>query len=53
MPAKKTHHMSKFGKLSGSVAREYERKGVSPARAKKIGKAVAGKVAREKHGKGK
>ena len=40
--------MSKFGKLSGSITREYERKGYSKAKASRIGKATAGKVAREK-----
>lgn len=40
--------MSKFGKLSGAVTREYERKGYSKAKARKIGRATAGKIAREK-----
>lgn len=40
--------MSKFGKLSGSITREYERKGFPKSRAEKIGRATAGKIAREK-----
>ena len=38
----------KFDKLSGKVEREYEKKGVSPSKAKQIGNAVAGQIAREK-----
>jgi hypothetical protein len=38
----------KFDKLSGKVEREYENKGVSPSKAKQIGNAVAGQIAREK-----
>ena len=38
----------KFKKLERHVEREYEKKGYSPARADYIGKAVAGRVAREK-----
>lgn len=40
-----------FAKLSGNVASEYEKKGMSPARAKEVGAAVAAKVGREKYGK--
>lgn len=39
---------SPFGKLSGKVTKEYERKGYSKAKAAQIGKATAGKIAREK-----
>lgn len=38
----------KFGKLSGSITREYERKGFSKAKASYIGHATAGKIARLK-----
>ena len=38
----------KFDKLSGKVEREYQNKGVSPSKAKQIGNAVAGQIAREK-----
>lgn len=41
---------SRFKKLSGSVAKEYEKKGDSATSAKKIGAAVAAKVGREKFG---
>lgn len=41
----------KFTKLSNSVAREYEKKGMSSAQAKKVGNAVAGKIANEKKNK--
>ena len=39
---------SKFNKLSGKVAKEYEKKGDSSKTAKRIGAKVAGKVANEK-----
>lgn len=42
-----------FKRLKGKVAREYEKKGYSRARANRIGAATAGKVAREKKGKRK
>ena len=38
----------KFVKLEKHVEREYEKKGYSRKKAEYIGKAVAGKVAREK-----
>ena len=38
----------KFDKLSNKVDKEYQNKGVSPAKAKQIGNAVAGQIAREK-----
>lgn len=37
-----------FNRLSGKVTRSYEKKGYSKKRAEYIGKATAGKVAREK-----
>ena len=37
-----------FNRLAGKVTRSYERKGVPKKRAEYIGKATAGKVAREK-----
>lgn len=40
----------RFAKLSGSVEREYEAKGVSPKRAKAIGAAVAADAGRKAHG---
>lgn len=40
-----------FNKLKNRIAREYEQKGYSKQRAQKIGRATAGKVAREKRGK--
>lgn len=40
-----------FNRLKNKVARSYEKKGYSPARAQKIGRATAGKVANEKRGK--
>lgn len=40
--------VSKFDKLSNKVTREYEKKGVSAKKARQIGNATAGKVAREK-----
>ena len=44
---------SRFKKLSGSVAKEYEKKGDSSEKSKKIGAAVAAKVGREKYGEKK
>lgn len=41
---------SRFKKVSGSVAKEYEKKGDSPKKAKEIGAAVAAKAGREKYG---
>ena len=41
----------KFVRLEKHVEREYEKKGYSPKRAEYIGKAVAGKVARERRKK--
>lgn len=40
--------VSKFGRLSGKIAREYERRGFSRKRAIAIGRATAGQVARRK-----
>lgn len=40
-----------FKKLEGRVAREYRRKGYSAKRAAYIGKATAGKVARQRRRK--
>jgi len=48
---RKPRKRSGFSVLSGTVTREYERKGYSKKRASKIGHATAGKVAREKRGK--
>ena len=42
MPGRKGKHIG-FDKLASKATRFYERKGVSPKRAKKIGKKVAGK----------
>lgn len=39
----------KFNALERKVAREYEGRGYSPARAERIGTAVAGKVATARH----
>ena len=39
-----------FDKVSGSVAKGYEKKGKSPEEAERIGDAVAAKVGREKFG---
>lgn len=44
---------SRFKKLSGSVAKEYEKKGDSAKTSKRIGAAVAAKVGREKYGDSK
>lgn len=41
---------SRFRKISGSVAKEYEKKGDSAKTAKRIGGAVAAKIGREKYG---
>lgn len=38
----------KFDKLKNTVAKEYEKKGMSAAQAQKIGAGVAGNVARAK-----
>lgn len=40
-----------FNKLKNKVTREYEKKGYSKEKAQQIGRATAGKVAREKKGK--
>jgi len=40
----------RFNRLAGQVAREYERKGYSPSRARYIGRAVAGRVAHQREG---
>ena len=40
----------RFKKLSGSVAKSYEKKGMSKAKAEKIGAAVAAKAGRKKYG---
>jgi hypothetical protein len=40
--------VSKFGRLSSRITREYERKGYSRKRAKHIGRATAGRIARRK-----
>lgn len=37
-----------FAGLAARITREYERKGYSRSRARQIGRATAGKVAREK-----
>ena len=37
-----------FDKLSRKIEREYEKKGFSHVKAKRIGNATAGKIAREK-----
>lgn len=44
---------SRFKKVSGSVEKEYEKKGKSAGAAKKIGAAVAAKVGRAKYGEKK
>lgn len=44
---------SRFKKLSGSVAKEYEKKGDSAKTAKRIGAAVAAKVGDKKYGASK
>lgn len=41
---------ARFKHVSGTVAQEYEKKGMSAAKAKSVGKAVAAKVGREKYG---
>jgi hypothetical protein len=38
----------KFDKLAKTVEKEYEKKGKSKKKSEEIGKAVAGKIAREK-----
>jgi len=40
----------RFAAVSGSVAQEYEKKGVSAAKAKEIGGAVAAEAGRKAHG---
>ena len=40
----------RFAKVKGSVAKEYEKKGMSTARAKKIGAAVAANAGKAKYG---
>ena len=42
---------ARFKKVSGSVAKQYDKKGKSPAEAKKIGAAVAYKAGVAAHGK--
>lgn len=42
-----------FNKLKGKITREYEAEGVPKAKAEYIGRATAGKVAREKRAKKK
>jgi len=42
---------ARFKKLSGSVAAGYVKKGMSPAKAKEIGAAVAAKQGIKKYGK--
>lgn len=44
---------ARFKKLSGTVAKEYAKKGKSAKVAKKIGAAVAAKVGMKKYGKTK
>lgn len=41
----------KFKRLASEVAAEYRKKGYSPARAKRIGEATAGKVFWQKYGR--
>lgn len=40
----------RFAKLSSSVAKSYEKKGMPAAKAKKVGAAVAAKAAMKKYG---
>lgn len=40
----RNYKTGKFDKIANKAARSYEKKGVSPAKAKQIGKAVAAKV---------
>ncbi len=42
-----------FKKLSGSVAKSYEKKGMSKAKAEKVGAAVAAKAGMKRYGKAK
>ena len=44
---------ARFKAVSNSVAKGYEKKGVSAAKAKQIGAAVAAKVGRAKYGNAK
>lgn len=48
MAPRKRRRRSKFSVLSGTITREYERKGYSKKRASRIGHATAGKIARSK-----
>ncbi len=41
---------SRFDRLKGHIAREYEAKGLSPEKAEAIGAATAAKIGREKYG---
>ena len=41
---------SRFKKVAGSVAKQYQKKGKSAAEAKKIGAAVAANAGRKKYG---
>jgi hypothetical protein len=41
---------SRFDKLASEIAKEYEKKGVSPEKAKEIGEATAAKIGRRKYG---
>ncbi len=43
----------RFKKLSGSVAKSYEKKGISKAKAEKVGAAVAAKAGMKRYGKAK
>lgn len=40
----------RFNQIGGTVAAEYEKKGVNPKKAAQIGAAVAAKAGREKYG---
>ena len=41
---------ARFKSLSGKIAKEYEKKGVSPEKAKEIGAAAAANAGRAAHG---
>lgn len=45
---RKNNMGKKFDKLAKTVEKEYEKKGKSKKKSEEIGKAVAGKIAREK-----
>lgn len=45
---RKNNMGKKFDKLAKTVEKEYEKKGKSKQKSEEIGKAVAGKIAREK-----